>query len=68
MHELKVEGMTCGHCVARVTQAVKSVDPAARVEIDLAGRRVRFESGCEPGDIADALAEAGYPARPVNAA
>lgn len=66
MYELKVENMSCGHCVARVTQAVKSVDPAARVEIDLADRRVRFESACEPVDIADALAEAGYPAKPVK--
>ncbi len=68
MHALKVEGMTCGHCVARVTQAVKSVDPAARVEIDLASKQLRLESGCELADITEALAEAGYPARPVNAA
>lgn len=67
MHALKVEGMTCGHCVARVTQAVKSVDPAARVEIDLAGKQLRLESDCELADITEALAEAGYPARPVNA-
>lgn len=68
MHALKVEGMTCGHCAARITQAVKSVDPAARVEIDLAGKKVRLESGCALADITEALAEAGYPARPVNAA
>lgn len=68
MHALKVEGMTCGHCAARVTQAVKSIDPAARVEIDLAGKRVRLESGCSLADIAEALTEAGYPAEPVDAA
>ena len=28
---LKVEGMTCGHCVAAVTQAVQAVDAAAEV-------------------------------------
>ena len=67
MHELKVEGMTCGRCVARVTQAVKSVDPAARVEVDLAGRRVKLESGCALADIAEALAEAGYPAKSLSA-
>jgi len=68
MFELKVEGMTCGHCAARITQAVKSVDPAAKVEIDLAGKKVRLESGCALADITDALAEAGYPAKPADAA
>jgi copper chaperone CopZ len=65
MHELKVEGMTCGHCTARVTQAVKSLDPEARVEIDLPNRQVRIESDCELAELADALAEAGYSAVPA---
>ncbi len=35
MYELNVEDMTCGHCMSRVTKAVKSVDPLARIQIDL---------------------------------
>ncbi len=31
MIELRVDGMTCGHCVSAVTGAVKSVDPEANV-------------------------------------
>ena len=31
MLELNVTGMTCGHCVRTVTQAVKGVDPEAQV-------------------------------------
>lgn len=66
MHELKVENMSCGHCVARVTQAVKSVDPAARVEVDLPGKQVRIESACDMMEISAALAEAGYPGQAVS--
>ena len=29
--ELNVTGMTCGHCVRAVTQAVRTVDPEAQV-------------------------------------
>jgi len=66
MYELKIEKMTCGHCQARVTQAVKSVDPAAAIEVDLAGKQVRIESACELADFTGALAHAGYPAVPVG--
>ncbi len=31
MQNFKVSGMTCGHCVRAVTEAVKDVDPAASV-------------------------------------
>lgn len=29
MLDLQVKGMTCGHCEAAVTRAVRSVDPKA---------------------------------------
>ena len=32
---LVVEGMTCGHCVRTVTQAIQAVDPHALVDVDL---------------------------------
>ncbi len=63
MYELKVKDMTCGHCKARVTQALKSVDPAAKVDIDLSRKEVRVESTCPLPQLTEALAEAGYPAK-----
>lgn len=65
MYELQVEGMSCNHCVSRVTKSVKKVDDAARVEIDLATGRVRVESGARLEEISNAISEAGYPAKPV---
>ena len=60
MLELKVEGMSCGHCVAAVTKAVQSIDPAAKVDIDLQSQRVAVESGAKPAAITAAIEEAGY--------
>lgn len=55
-----VQGMTCGHCERAVTQAVKSVDPAAEVRIDRAAGRVDVQSDQPHEAIATAIAEEGY--------
>lgn len=59
---LKVEGMTCGHCVAAVTRAVQSVDAAATVAVAPEPDRVGIRTHAAPADVARAVAEAGYPA------
>ena len=60
MLRLKVDDMTCGHCVQTVTEAVKTVDPAARVKVDLPSKLVEVEGAAEPTRISDAVREAGY--------
>ena len=55
-----VPTMTCGHCVRTVTQTVQRVDPAATVEIDLPGHRVRIASTQEAETFRAALTEEGY--------
>ncbi|HWS74967.1 MAG TPA: cation transporter, partial [Quisquiliibacterium sp.] len=44
MLELNVGGMTCNHCVMAVTRAVKELDPAAEVKVDLASGRVQVQT------------------------
>ena len=56
-----VQGMTCGHCEKAVTQAVKSVDPAAVVKVDLATGKVEVHSARPRDEIAKAIVEEGYP-------
>jgi copper chaperone len=58
--EFKLPDMTCGHCVARVTKALKEEDPAALVTVDLPTKAVRIESSHDAKALAAALAEAGY--------
>ncbi len=63
MLELNVTGMTCGHCVRTVTEAVKAVDPMAEVQVDLGSKRVRVQGQSSAEELIRALGAAGYPAR-----
>lgn len=63
MIEFDVQDMSCGHCVSAVTKALKTVDPQAKVEVDLPAHKVRVESSEDRQTLAEALEEAGYPAR-----
>lgn len=68
MQKFEVSGMTCGHCVRTVTEAVHGVDAAAQVEVDLPTGRVTVRDGtAAPDRIAQALAAEGYPAKPLAA-
>jgi len=60
MQVFSVEGMTCGHCVRAVTQAVQSQDPAAEVKVDLAAKQVSVQSQLSPEAIASLIREEGY--------
>lgn len=68
MYELKVEGMSCGHCVSTVTKSVQAVDAAAKVDVDLATQKVRVASSAKLDDIKSAIVEAGYPVLESSAA
>jgi copper ion binding protein len=61
MYELQVEGMSCNHCVNAVTKSVQAVDPAAKVDVDLAQQKVRVNSNAGIDQIAAAVDDAGYP-------
>lgn len=61
MIEFDVQAMSCGHCVNVVSQAIKALDPDARVEVDLAHKKVKVESDQSPARLKQALTEAGYP-------
>ena len=57
-----VVGMTCGHCVASVTEEVGKIDGVTNVDVDLASGQVTVESDQPVDDAAFAAAvdEAGY--------
>lgn len=61
--EFNIPAMSCGHCAGAVTQAVKSLDPAAQVDVDLASKKVVVQSSRDRPALAAALAQAGYPAQ-----
>ena len=61
MNTFQVDDMTCGHCVGAITAAVKKLDSAAEVRIDLTTHRVEIQSDRADGEALRAsIADAGY--------
>ena len=65
MIELQVQDMTCGHCAARVTKAVKAVDDTATVNVNLENKRVSITSSHGAVEFTEAIREAGYTPQPA---
>ena len=57
-----VTGMTCGHCVASVTEEVGEIPGVHRVDVDLATGAVTVQASQPLDDtaVAAAVEEAGY--------
>jgi copper ion binding protein len=60
---LKVEGMSCEHCVKAVTKALSQLSGVKKVKVDLKGASASFEFdpakiGLE--EIAAAIADSGF--------
>lgn len=65
MQVFNVQGMTCGHCVRAVTQALQAQDPAASVTVDLTAGQVRVDSRLSPEQVISAIHEEGFSASPA---
>jgi copper chaperone len=57
-----VQGMTCAHCVAAVSQEVGAIAGVTDVEVDLATGAVSIvsDAALDPTVVAAAVDEAGY--------
>ncbi|NBF13467.1 heavy-metal-associated domain-containing protein [Pseudomonas sp. Fl4BN1] len=60
MQVFNVQGMSCGHCVRAITQALQNKDPAATVRVDLAAKEVGVESRLSSEEVIDLISEEGY--------
>ncbi|MDG9881221.1 heavy-metal-associated domain-containing protein [Pseudomonas putida CSV86] len=65
MQVFNVEGMTCGHCVKAVTNAVQREDAAAEVKVDLAQKQVSVKSELPAEQILELIRDEGYEARVI---
>jgi copper chaperone len=61
MYRFTLPDMSCGHCVAAITEALKVVDAQASVNIDLPAKTAQVNSAQSRDILAAALSEAGYP-------
>ena len=65
--ELKVEGMTCDHCVQAVTGALQKLGGVERAQVDLNAGRARIDYDEAQTDVQEmirAVSEEGYSAQP----
>lgn len=65
MLKLTVPDMNCGHCVSAVTKALKGVDAAAEIAVDLDTKLVTVRSDASGEALAAALSKAGYESQPA---
>lgn len=62
--ELKIEGMSCGHCVRSVTEALKAVPGVAAATVTLEdGKAIVDVEGASPEQLIAAVEQEGYRAR-----
>lgn len=60
-HVYTVEGMTCGHCVASVTEEVSRLEGVSDVSVDLAAKTLTLTADAvDTAAVAAAVDEAGY--------
>lgn len=65
---LRIEGMSCGHCVARVTKALQALPGVAPLGVEVGSAQLDFDPAkVSPQRIAQAIAELGFEARPAAA-
>ncbi len=60
VQDFLVPDITCDGCVRAITASVQRLDPAARVEADLATKQVRIASAAAPAALIGAMEDAGF--------
>jgi copper chaperone len=64
---LKIDGMSCGHCVARVEKALKKLEGVEVLRVEVGAADLLHDSEKTPwGRIREALDDAGYTAHLVE--
>ena len=59
-HELTIQGMTCGHCVMHVKQALDAVDGLEIEDVQIGNAKVWYEDEKVANVLKDKVEEAGY--------
>lgn len=66
MTNLKIEGMTCGHCSASVKRALEKVEGVVSAEVDLEAGSARVEGSPDLAALVAAVQEEGYSAQALG--
>ena len=64
---LKIDGMSCGHCVARVEKTLSKLDGVHVSRVDVGSAELDYDPARTPfARIREALDDAGYTAQPIE--
>lgn len=67
MTKIKIDGMSCEHCVAAVTKALNNVEGVTKViSVDLKTGQAEIEGNPENPSLVKAIEEEGYQAEVVE--
>lgn len=58
--KINIEGMSCGHCVAHVKEALEELKGVSSVEVSLEGKNATIETTLDNNILISAIDEAGY--------
>jgi copper chaperone len=62
MKTIKIEGMSCNHCVMAVTKALQSIDGLENIQVNLEKGEARYDEkkSVDPAVIAAKIKKAGF--------
>ena len=58
--KIQLEGMSCGHCVSHVTEALQALDHTTDIQVELGTQSVILETEASEELIRQAIDDAGY--------
>ena len=67
MYRFNLPDMSCGHCVAAITEAVQAADAQAQLQLNREARTADIDSTLPREALVAVLTEAGYPPAPAAA-
>ena len=62
MTTVKINGMSCQHCVASVTKAIQDVSGVSQVSVNLDKGEAIYEGDVSEQDVKDAIVKVGFEA------
>ncbi len=60
--QISIEGMSCGHCVKHIEEALKAVQGVGNVQVSLQGKNavVEVSDSVPDANLKEAVEDAGY--------
>lgn len=58
--KIKIDGMSCGHCVSHVKEALEALEGVVKVDVKLEENAAYVEGAVSEDKVREAIDEAGY--------